>query len=213
MFEILLKATQESLLLILGAGFLTVIYGLPLGFLATLTDQKKILENRAFHRLLLGMCHIASYLPFVMIMLFCVPLFKNSTPAASQDTFFITIVALTLMALPAFIQTIYQSTQSIPDNLVHVARSAGANFLQVVLRVYYPESKSKILIAVGDLLVQLTTYSTIAGLLGAPGLGALAYSKSIETFYFSYILSISLILMVFSYSFHAISAYFIARSN
>jgi ABC-type methionine transport system permease subunit len=46
MFKNLLNALQESLFLILGSAFITLIIGLPLGLFFAMTGPKQLLANK-----------------------------------------------------------------------------------------------------------------------------------------------------------------------
>ena len=194
MLTILINAFEETFLMVLIASVFTVVLGLPLGFLLYGTTNKQFFQNKTLHyavRLPITFLHSS---PYLMIVIFSLPLIKsfvdnhtiNSTAA---------ILPLTLAAIPLYSLLTFEAIQKLPKELSETVKAIGATPWQAIMKIYLPEILPALVQAIAKILIHLISLSTIAGLLGAGGVGALIMQKGYYSFESNYIVACALLLV------------------
>ena len=73
MFEMVLKATFETLYMVGISTTFTILLGLPLGIVLVITSKGHILENAPLHTGLSYAVNMTRSLPFIILMIFIIP--------------------------------------------------------------------------------------------------------------------------------------------
>lgn len=192
MFYTLLNALQETLFMVLTAGFLTVLFGLPLGLLLTVFKS----SNPAAFRTLNTLMHLMESIPYVILIIAIVPFsrFFMQTPPGSLGQSLFSILILTFVTLPFFSGLTARAFLQVPQGLIENAQAMGASSLQIIYKIIIPESVADIVKGITQMFIHLVGLSTLMGILGYGGLGQLAMDKGYHTFEFQYLMT-SIILL------------------
>ena len=194
MFTIILSAYEETLSMILISGILAVLLGLPLGFLLYGSTNKQFCANKLLYYAFHLPITLINSTPYLLITIFSFPLLKflveNNTPNATAA-----IVPLTIAAIPYYSLLTFDAIKKLPTELLEIAKTLGASPLQAILKIYIPEMLPTLVNALGKTLIQLISYSTIAGVFGAGGLGYLLMQKGYYSFELSYVVICTLLLV------------------
>lgn len=196
MLHSLLSAFQETLFMVLTAGFLSLLLGLPLGIVLSLAQAKRTPTYTFFNSLL----HLAESIPYVILMIAMIPLARwctANTQGFQVGPSMVAILPLTLIALPFFSRFIAQSLNAVPKGLIQAAEAMGASRFQIIQKCLIPESLADIIKGFTQTLIYLVGFSTVAGLLGYGGLGQLAMDKGYNSFDIQYLLGIAILLTAF----------------
>ena len=194
MFHTLVNAFQETLFMVLTAGFLTVLLGLPLGFL--------IFKQQANHSPLLKffkmLVQVTESTPYVIIILALVPMIQflmDNILEQHLNPAMIAVIPLTLSSIPYFSRALANALDKVPQGLIEVAKSMGATPLQIVRKILIPESLPYIIKSLTQTLVQLIGLSILVGALGYGGLGQLVVNKGYPSLDIPYLIATLLILI------------------
>lgn len=193
MLHELLNALEETLFMVFSAGLLTLIIGLPIGALLSITHTGKILENNGIYKTLYFWIYAIRSVPYIVLMIAIIPL--TQFLVGVYEGCIAAVVPLTLAAIPHFAQLSEKALNRIQPGVIEAAKAVGASPFQIIYKVLIPEALPNIIKALTITLVQLIGYSTIAGAVGAGGLGSLMIYKGYHDFHFDYVLATVVILI------------------
>lgn len=173
--EWLPRLWQESLTTIYMVGIstlFTVLLGLPLGVVLTLTDERGLAPHLVLNRVMGFIVNLARSLPFIILLVVIIPFTRALVGTSIGPT--ATIVPLTLAAVPFFARVVESTLREVPRGLIEAAQSMGSSNWQTVSKVLIPESLPGLILGIALTLISLVGYSAMAGAVGGGGLGDLA---------------------------------------
>ncbi|WP_062226883.1 methionine ABC transporter permease [Aureimonas frigidaquae] len=176
----LLRATQETLLMTGASGLASLIFGLPLGLVLTLTDRGGIMRSRSVNWLLGGLVNAFRSVPFIILLVALIP-FTRLVVGTSLGTW-AAIVPLSVAAIPYYARMAEVSLREVDPNLVEAARAMGATRWTIVREVLVPEALPGLVAGFVVTLVTLVGATAVAGAIGAGGLGDLAIRYGYQRF-------------------------------
>lgn len=168
-----LKATNETLYMTLLSTFFVVVIGLILGLFLYLTSSGRSLENRVVNQILSTVINIFRSIPFIILLALLMPFTKvlMGTILGPKGA----IPTLVISAAPFYARLVAIALQEIPSGVVEAAESMGANTRQVITKVLIPESLPALVSGITVTAIALVGSTAVAGVIGAGGLGNLAY--------------------------------------
>ena len=187
LFHDLFNGLEETLFMVFTAGLLTWIIGLPLGAIFAVSGSQKYLENPMLHKVLGILINTTRRIPYIVFMIALIPVTRTIT--GSGEGSMSAIFPLTLAAIPYFAALCAEAIANVQPGLIDAARAVGASSFQILYKVLIPESLPGIINALTTTLIHLIGYSTIAGALGAGGLGSLIIEKGYQSFHADYVLA------------------------
>lgn len=196
MWDLVAQSTFETLYMGFVATLLSVVIGLPLGFLTFLTGKGEILENRRLHQVLDVIINIGRSVPFIILLIILLPFTRLLVGTTLGTT--AAIVPLSVSAIPFFARLTANALLEVPAGLTEAAKSMGATNWQVVTRFYLPESLPILINGITLTLVALIGYSAMAGAVGGGGLGnlAISYGEHRNMVYIKWISTIIIVAIV-----------------
>lgn len=196
MWGLVWESTFETVYMGFVATALSVVIGLPIGFLAFLTGKGEILENRRLHQILDIVINIGRSVPFIILLIILLPFTRLIVGTTLGTT--AAIVPLSVSAIPFFARLTSNALLEIPSGLTEAAKSMGATNWQVVSKFYLPESLPILINGITLTLVALIGYSAMAGAVGGGGLGnlAISYGEHRNMVYVKWIATIIIVAIV-----------------
>lgn len=196
MWSLVWQSTFETIYMGFVATALSVIIGLPIGFLAFLTGKDEILENRRLHQVLDVIINIGRSIPFIILLIILLPFTRLIVGTTLGTT--AAIVPLSVSAIPFFARLTSNALLEIPSGLTEAAKSMGATNWQVVSKFYLPESLPILINGITLTLVALIGYSAMAGAVGGGGLGnlAISYGEHRNMVYVKWIATVIIVAIV-----------------
>lgn len=194
MFETLLKATGETLCMVLCAGLVAMLAGIPLGAILYATREGRPWANPKLHNILSIIINITRSVPFIILMIALIPLTRII--AGTSIGMFAAIVPLAIGAIPFYARLAESALNDVPYGLVETGLAIGATPTQVITRILFPEALPGLVNAVTITLITLVGYSAMAGTIGGGGLGALAINYGYQRFDTEVMLATVIILIV-----------------
>ncbi|MBN0049036.1 ABC transporter permease subunit [Streptomyces actuosus] len=149
------QESMDTLALTLSAVFVALLFAIPLGVWAGLSDR--------FNRIITPFLDFMQTMP-TFVYLAPLTLFFLIGPASA------TIATLIYSAPPA-IRITAHAIRSVPQTTVEAADSLGATRRQTLTKVLLPMSKRTVVMGVNQTIMAALAMVTIAALIDAPGLG------------------------------------------
>ncbi len=173
-------ATLDTLAMLGGSMLLTVLIGLPLGVALFLTDEREVWANRPLHAVLSALVNLLRSLPFIILLIVLIPvtlaLVGTSLGVAGA------IVPLVAGAAPFFARLVETALREIDRNTIEAVQAMGATTRDLVWRALLPEALPGIIAAGTVTAIALVSYTAMAGVVGAGGLGDLAIRYGYQRF-------------------------------
>lgn len=174
MWQMIYKSTYETVYMGLVSTAISVLVGLPLGFLAFLTGKGRILANKPLFAILDVVINVGRSVPFIILLIILLPFTRLIVGTTLGTT--AAIVPLAMTAIPFVARLTANALAEIPTGLTESAHAMGATNWQIITKYYFPESLPILINAITLTLVSLIGYSAMAGVVGGGGLGNLAIS-------------------------------------
>ena len=168
-----IKAINETLYMTFIPTFYVFVIGLILGLLLFLTGKGRSLENTWVHLILGGIINIFRAIPFIILLTLLMPFTKAimSTIVGPKGA----IPTLIISAAPPYARLVDIALNEIPSGVIEAAESMGANTRQIITKVLIPESLPALVSGITVTAIALIGSTAVAGVIGAGGLGNLAY--------------------------------------
>ncbi len=174
------QATIDTLSMLGGSMVLTVVLGLPLGVILFLTGKGQMLQNRAANGVLSLVINILRSVPFVILLIVMIPL----TVALVGTSLGVAgaIPPLVVGAAPFFARLVETALREVDKGVIEASFAMGAKRRQVVLGALLPEAMPGLIAAATVTAIALVSYTAMAGVVGAGGLGDLAIRFGYQRF-------------------------------
>lgn len=159
--------------LMLGIGLsAALLLGGPLGIWLFLLSPGQSLQNRWLYTTVGWLVNMVRSFPFIILLVALVPLTRllvgtSIGPLAAS-------VPLSVAAIPYFARLVEQNLREVPRGVIEAAHAMGASERQVIWRVLLVEARSGIVQALVVLSISFLSYTAVAGVVGAGGIGDLA---------------------------------------
>ncbi|MGC4979657.1 ABC transporter permease [Streptomyces sp. DT193] len=149
------QESMDTLALTLSAVFVALLFAIPLGVWAGLSDR--------FNRIMTPFLDFMQTMP-TFVYLAPLTLFFLIGPASAT-------IATLIYAAPPAIRITAHAIRSVPETTVEAADSLGSTRRQTLLKVLLPMSKRTVVMGVNQTIMAALAMVTIAALIDAPGLG------------------------------------------
>jgi D-methionine transport system permease protein len=195
MFEIILKAFQETLIMVVGSTFFSVILGFIPAIILTLSANDGLRPNKIIYKSLDFIVNTFRSFPFIILMVIVIP-FTRLIVGRAIGTY-AAIVPLTISAIPFVARIIETALREVDYGLIEAAKSFGASDVQIIYRVYLKEAFPAIISGITLTMISLVGYSAMGGAIGAGGLGDVAIRYGYQAYRMPYLVTTSIILIIF----------------
>ncbi|SDG50660.1 methionine ABC transporter permease [Klenkia brasiliensis] len=176
----LADATGETLYMVAVSAVLTVLLGIPLGVLLTVTAPDGLAPRPWTNRVLGLVVNLGRSLPFIILLVLVAPVTRGLVGTTIGST--AAIVPLTIGAVPFLARLVETSLREVSHGKVEAALAMGARRRQVVRTVLLPEALPSLVAGVTVTVVALISYSAMAGAIGGGGLGDFAIRFGYQQF-------------------------------
>ena len=165
--------TIETLIMTLESLIAVFLVGLFLGLLLYLTSNSKSAFGRGFYAVVTAIVNIFRAIPFIILIVLLIPFtkFLIGTIIGVQAA----IPALIISAAPFYARLVEIGLREVDKGVLEAARAMGAKNSTIILKVLIPESLPAIISGLTVTAIALVGSTAMAGVIGAGGLGNLAY--------------------------------------
>ncbi len=194
MLGLLFEALVETVIMVAISSGLAALGGVPLGVVLVVTGPGHVLERPGLHRALGAVVHAARSTPFIILLVAIIP-FTRLVVGTSIGTA-AAVVPLTVAAIPFVARLAEAALREVDPGLVEAAVAMGATPRQVVTKVLVPEALPGLVAAATITVVNLMSYSAMAGAVGGGGLGDLGVRYGYQRFQPEVMLTVVVVLIV-----------------
>ena len=165
--------TIETLIITFESLIAVFLVGLFLGLLLYLTSNSKSAFGRGFYAVVTAIVNIFRAIPFIILIVLLIPFtkFLIGTIIGVQAA----IPALIISAAPFYARLVEIGLREVDKGVIEAARAMGAKNSTIILKVLIPESLPAIISGLTVTAIALVGSTAMAGVIGAGGLGNLAY--------------------------------------
>lgn len=161
------QAILETLYMTVVSTLFAFVFGLILGVLLFLSAKSNSLAAKIFYTIVSFIVNLFRAIPFIILILLLIPFTSILLGTISGPT----------GALPApfYARLVEIAFKEIDKGVIEAAWSMGANTSIVVRKVLLPEAMPALVSGITVTAIALVGSTAIAGVIGAGGLGNLAY--------------------------------------
>ncbi|NNT93391.1 methionine ABC transporter permease [Stutzerimonas nitrititolerans] len=173
-------ATLDTLLMLGGSLLFTLLLGLPLGVLLFLTGPRQLFENRPLYAALSLVVNVLRSLPFIILLIVMIPFTVLITGTSLGVAG--AIPPLVVGAAPFFARLVETALREVDRGIIEATQAMGASTRQIIFSALLPEARPGIIAATTVTAITLVSYTAMAGVVGAGGLGDLAIRFGYQRF-------------------------------
>jgi D-methionine transport system permease protein len=194
LYPLLLTSTLETIYMVLAASLIAFIFGLPLGIWLFSSRTHSLYPQPIIHRILSLIIDATRSTPFVILLIAIIPFTQMLVGTSIGTT--ATIVPLSVAATPFFARLVSNTLLEIPRGLIEAGRAMGATHTQIIHRILLPEARPALVANFTVMVINLVSYSAMAGVVGGGGLGDLAIRYGYQRFDVSIMVATVAILLI-----------------
>ena len=165
------EKTIETLIMTFESLIAVFLLGLFLGLLLYITSNSKGTFGRGFYTVVTAIVNIFRAIPFIILIVLLIPFTKAliGTIIGVQAA----IPALIISAAPFYARLVEIGLREVDKGVIEAARAMGAKRITIIVLI--PESLPAIVSGLTVTAIALVGATAMAGVIGAGGLGNLAY--------------------------------------
>lgn len=177
-WEKIIEATNETLYMTAISVVITFILGLILGLLLFLTAKGNIWENAIVNKVISSVVNVFRSIPFIILIVLLIPFTKFILNTMIGEN--AALPALIIGAAPFYARMVEIGLREIDKGVIEAAKSMGAKTSTIIFKVLIPESLPALVSGITVTAIALVSYTAMAGVIGAGGLGNLAYLEGFQ---------------------------------
>lgn len=172
------RAAYETLYMTTISGAATFVLGLLLGTLLFLTGPGQLLANRPVYGALSLLSNVFRSIPFIILIVLLIPFTKLVVGRILGVN--AALPALIIGAAPFYARLVEIAFREVSKGVIEATRSMGGGIGTIVFKVLIPESAPALASGFTVTLISLVGFTAMAGVIGAGGLGNLAYLEGFQ---------------------------------
>lgn len=172
LWKLLGPATWETIYMVAASTLFALILGLPISVLLILTRKDGLSPNNGVFAVLDGIINVLRSFPFIILMIIVLPVAKVIVGTSVGTT--AVIVPLSISAAPFVARVMEQAFLEVDRGIIEAAKAMGSNNSQIITRVLIPEAMPSMISGLTMTIINVISYSAMAGTIGGGGLGNLA---------------------------------------
>ncbi len=173
-------STLQTLVMVFFSTLFAVLIGFPLGILLFITGATGITPRPVFNMVLSRIIDVLRSFPFVILMIVLLPFTRLVLGTAIGTS--AAIIPLSIAAAPFVARVIETALIEIDPGVITAARAMGSTNWQIIYKVLVPEVLPSVVSGITLTIINLISYSAMAGTLGGGGLGDLAIRYGYQRF-------------------------------
>jgi len=172
------EATVQTLYMTGVSVLATFILGILLGLLLFLTSKGNLWENKPINVVIGGIVNIFRSIPFIILIVLLIPFTMFLVGSMIGEN--AALPALIIGAAPFYARMVEIGLREIDKGVIEAAKSMGATTGTIIWKVLLPESMPALISGITVTAIALVGYTAMAGVIGAGGLGNLAYLEGFQ---------------------------------
>lgn len=188
------QAFIETMQMTVIALVLSILVGIPLGVLLILTRKGGQLENPGLYAILNAIINVIRSIPFIILLFLILPVTRliAGTTIGVQGV----ILPLVVSCAPYVARLMESAMLEVDHGVIEAYQSMGISTTKIVWYVIIREARSPIILGLTIAAIGLIGETAMAGLVGAGGLGDLAYQFGYTRFQPDVMYAVIIVLIV-----------------
>ncbi|WCT75321.1 ABC transporter permease [Sphingomonas naphthae] len=174
------QACLDTLAMLGGSLVLTILLGLPLGVLLFLTGPGQIWATKLGNGVVALLVNLLRSVPFIILLIVMIPL--TVLLVGTSLGVVGAIPPLVVGAAPFFARLVETALREVDRNTIEAVQAMGATTRDLIFRALLPEAMPGIVAGATVTAVALVSFTAMAGVVGAGGLGDLAIRFGYQRF-------------------------------
>ncbi|KRO25117.1 hypothetical protein IV88_GL000450 [Pediococcus argentinicus] len=169
-----ITATWETIYMTFLSAIIAGVIGLALGVLLVVSQKHGILEDSIIYSFTDKTVNVLRSIPFIILLAVIAPLTNYIVGTTIGTT--AALVPLIFGIFPFYARQVQNALLEIDPGVVEAAQSMGSSPIGIIFSVYLREGLPDIIRASTFTVISLVSLTTVAGAIGAGGLGDVAIS-------------------------------------
>lgn len=204
-------ATLETIYMTGMSTLFTFIIGLVLGIVLFLTAPNQLWANKIVNWLTGAFVNIFRSIPFIILIILLIPFTKFLIGTIRGPN--AALPALIIGAAPFYARMVLIALKEIDKGVIEAARSMGATTWTIIRKVLLPESKPALISGITVTAIALVGYTAMAGIIGAGGLGTLAFLDGFQRSREDVTLMATILILVIVFAIQFLGDFLTGRSD
>lgn len=202
LFEYLPKIIIPALFATMRMLFFSMIFGFIIGtivaIILVMTSPYGLKPNEKIYKILSFIVNMIRSFPVIILIVAMSPITRAIVGTSVGEK--AAIVPLTISAFPVIARYMETSLLEVDKNVILAAKSFGASDWQIMIKVLFTEALPSIVSGLTTTTILFLASTTLAGAVGAGGLGAVALTYGYQRFddVMMYAIVMILFVMVFA---------------
>lgn len=167
-----IESCEQTFQMLLLSGIISFAIGLLLGVILTITKKDGIKPNAVIFHVLDIVVSFFRAIPFLILLIFLIPLTRSVVGTAIGVKG--AILPLVFGCVPFFTRQVQAALAGVDPGKVEAAKSMGSGTVGIIFRVYLHEAVPDLIRVTVITAISLIGLTTMAGAVGAGGIGAFA---------------------------------------
>jgi len=165
-------ATLETVYMTFVSVLFASILGFPLGIYLYSSSPSGLTPRRISYNVTSRVVNLLRSLPFIILMILLIPLTRLIVKTSVGPT--AALVPLSIAAAPFVARVTEAAIAEVDRGVVTAARAMGCTNFQIIYKVLIPEALPALVSGLALTIINLISYTAMAGAIGGRGLGDLA---------------------------------------
>lgn len=172
------EATLETLYMTGISVFITCLLGIILGILLFLTSKDNLWSNTVIYWITAVLVNVFRSIPFIILIVLLIPFTKVTMGTIIGAN--AALPALIIGAAPFYARLVEIALREIDKGVIEASQSMGAKTTTIIYKVLIPESMPALISGITVTAIAIISYTAMAGVIGAGGLGNLAFLEGFQ---------------------------------
>ncbi|WP_332635033.1 methionine ABC transporter permease [Halalkalibacter flavus] len=204
-------ATLETLYMTGISVAATFIIGLILGLILYLTSKGNLWENKWINTIFSLIVNVFRSIPFIILIVLLIPFTRmlvGSMLGANAA-----LPALIIGAAPFYARMVEMALREIDKGVIEASQAMGATKWDIIRKVLIPESLPALISGITVTAISLVSFTAMAGVIGAGGLGHFAYLEGFQRNNSQITLVATVVILVIVFLIQWIGDYFTNKTD
>jgi D-methionine transport system permease protein len=193
-WEKMWEATRETLYMTGISTLATLILGIIMGLLLFLTAKGNMWQNYPVNKVISAIVNIFRSIPFIILIVLLIPFTKFIFGTMIGEN--AALPALIIGSAPFYARMVEIGLREIDKGVIEAAKSMGAKTSTIIWKVLIPESLPALVSGITVTAISLVGFTAMAGVIGAGGLGNLAFLDGFQRNRFDVTLMATIIVLI-----------------
>ncbi|MCR8847660.1 ABC transporter permease [Rossellomorea sp. SC111] len=205
-WEKMWEATIETLYMTGMSVLITFVVGMILGILLFLTSKENLWENKFTYTVTSAVVNVFRSIPFIILIVLLIPFTKfllDTIRGANAA-----LPALIIGAAPFYARMVEIALREVNKGVIEAAKAMGAKTSTIIWKVLIPESLPALISGITVTAIALVGYTAMAGVIGAGGLGNLAYLDGFQRSREDVTLAATIMILLIVFAIQLLGDYF-----